>query len=236
MAFMFLGVGTGMWAGMFFIYVDSYLKLGEEFAKVSLWGLVVGALAVPIWYQASLVMGKRNAWLVGMTILMAVFFSTSLLSPEGSGFYGLFALNALMLFGAGSMSVIAGPMLCDAIDYGRLTDHVERNATYFSIFLLLTKMQQAIGGALGMGIAGWFGFDVLASVQTPSALMGLHIGVAWLPALFVGLAMFFIAIMPLNEARMVLIRQRLAARDNRVNKMAKEKTNQSDFVLVNQPA
>jgi Na+/melibiose symporter-like transporter len=236
MAFMFLGVGIGMWFGMFFIYVDSYLKLGEEFAKVSLWGLVVGALAVPIWYQASLVMGKRNAWLVGMTILMAVFFSNSLLSPEGSGFYGLFALNALMLFGAGSMSVIAGPMLCDAIDYGRLKDHVERNATYFSFFLLLTKMQQAIGGALGMGIAGWFGFDVLASVQTPSALMGLHIGVAWLPALFVGLAMFFIAIMPLNEARMVLIRQRLAARDNRVNKMAKEKTNQSDFVLVNQPA
>ena len=236
LTFMFLGIGTGMWAGMFFIYVDSYLKLGEEFAKISLWGMVVGALAVPVWYRVTLIMGKRKAWLAGMTILMVVFFCTSLLSPGESGFYELFALNVLMIFGSGSMAVIAGPMLCDAIDYGRLKDHVERNATYFSIFLLLTKMQGAIGGALGMGIAGWFGFDVLASVQTPSALMGLHLGVAWLPAIFMGLAMFFIAIMPLNEERMVLIRQRLAARDNRVNKMAKEKTNQSDFVLVNQPA
>jgi Na+/melibiose symporter-like transporter len=236
LTFMFLGIGTGMWAGMFFIYVDSYLKLGEEFAKISLWGMVVGALAVPVWYRVTLIMGKRKAWLAGMTILMVVFFCTSLLSPGESGFYELFALNVLMIFGSGSMAVIAGPMLCDAIDYGRLKDHVERNATYFSIFLLLTKMQGAIGGALGMGIAGWFGFDVLASVQTPSALMGLHLGVAWLPAIFMGLAMFFIALMPLNEARMVLIRQRLAARDNRVNKMAKEKTNQSDFVLVNQPA
>ena len=236
LTFMFLGIGTGMWAGMFFIYVDSYLKLGEEFAKISLWGMVVGALAVPVWYRVTLIMGKRKAWLAGMTILMVVFFCTSLLSPGESGFYELFALNVLMIFGSGSMAVIAGPMLCDAIDYGRLKDHVERNATYFSIFLLLTKMQGAIGGALGMGIAGWFGFDVLASVQTPSALMGLHLGVAWLPAIFMGLAMFFIALMPLNEARMVLIRQRLAARDNRVNKMAKEKSDPNDFVLVNQPA
>ena len=118
-----------------------------------------------------------------------------------------------MVFGSGSMAVIAGPMLCDAIDYGRLKDHAERNAVYFSIFSLLTKMQGAIGGALGMGIAGWFGFDVLASEQTASGLLGLHLGVAWLPALFVGMAMLFIALMPLSEARMVVIRRRLAARD-----------------------
>ena len=241
LTFMFLGIGSGMWAGMFFIYVDSYLKLGEEFAKISLWGMVVGALAVPVWYRFTLLVGKRKAWLAGMTILMAVFFSTSLLSPDESGFYELFALNILMVFGMGSMAVIAGPMLCDAIDYGRLKDHVERNATYFSIFLLLTKMQGAIGGALGMGIAGWFGFDVLASVQTPTALMGLHLGVAWLPAMFMGMAMFFIALMPLDEGRMVLIRKRLAARDLRFNKIAErtkvEKAEvNNDAMLANQVA
>ena len=212
-ALMFLGVGTGMWLGMFFIYVDSYLKLGEAFAKVSLWGMVFGALAVPFWYRVSLLVGKRKAWLAGMTILTSVFLCTRLLNPEGG--YGLFVLNMLMLFGVGSIGVIAGPMLCDAIDYGRLIDHAERNAVYFSIFTLLTKMQQAIGGALGMGIAGWFGFDVLASEQSPSGLMGLHIGVAWLPAIFVLMAMAFIAIMPLSEKRMVVIRKRLLDRDER---------------------
>ena len=81
-------------------------------------------------------------------------------------------------------------------------------------------MQGAIGGALGLGIAGWFGFDVLASEQTASGLLGLHIGVAWLPAMFVAMAMFFIALMPLTEARMVVVRKRLAARDRRVHDMA----------------
>ena len=234
MTFMCLGVGTGMWLGMFFIYVDSYLQLGEEFAEISLWGMVVGVLAVPVWYRVTLITGKRNAWLAGMTILMVVFFCTSLLSPEGSGYYELLALNALMVFGSGSMAVIAGPMLCDAIDFGRLKDHVERNATYFSIFLLLSKMQGAIGGALGMGIAGWFGFDVLASEQTSSGLLGLHLGVAWLPALFMAMAMFFIALMPLTEGRMIVIRKRLAARDRHLTEMAGTTTGNNP-VLAGQP-
>ena len=96
-------------------------------------------------------------------------------------------------------------------------------------------MQGAIGGALGMGIAGWFGFDVLASEQTASGLLGLHLGVAWLPALIVGMAMLFIALMPLSEARMVVIRRRLAARDRRLAELAKA-TTERDSALVGQPA
>lgn len=215
-AFTFLGVGTGMWVGMFFIYVDSYLKLGESFTKISLWGMLFGALAIPFWYRLSIILGKRKAWLIGMAILLCVFVATSLLEPGDSDLYGLFFLNILMLFSAASMGVLAGPMLCDAIDYGRLKDHAERNAVYFSIFTLLSKMQAAIGGALGMAIAGWFGFDVLSSGQGASALVGLHLAVAWLPAIFVGLAMIFIAFMPLNEERMEVIRKRLTARDGRI--------------------
>ena len=215
----FLGIGTGMWFGMFFIYVDSYLHLGDEFSKASLWGMVIGVLSVPIWYRTTLMMGKRKAWLIGMILMTFSFFCTSLLSPEGTGIYELFALNMLMVFGVGSIGVIAGPMLCDVIDFGRLKDHIECNATYFSIFALLNKLQGAVGGALGMGIAGWFGFDVLTSEQTASGLLGLHIAVAWLPALFIGMAMIFIAFMPLSEERMVVIRKRLAARDRSLAEM-----------------
>ena len=216
-AFMFFGAGIGMWSGMFFIYVDSYLKLGEAFAEVSLWGILCGLLAIPIWYKFVLIVGKRQAWLVGMAILVVVFFLTSFLSPAGTGVYELLALNILMVFASASMGVITVPMLCDVIDYGRLKDHVHRNAVYFSVYTLLTKMQIAVGSALGLGIAGWFGFDMFFSVQNPPGLLGLHIGASWLPAVFLLIAMFFIALMPLDEERMILIRRRLAARDGRLN-------------------
>lgn len=214
-AFMCLGVGVGMWAGVFFIYVDVYLKLGEHFARISLWGLFFGVLAVPVWYRFSLYWGKRRAWLVGMVLLAGVFLYTSLLRPGYSGFNALFALNMMMTFASASMGVIAAPMLCDVIDYGRLKDKVERTAQYFSIHALMTKVQVAIGGAIGIGIAGWFGFDVLAQNHSELSLIGLRIGVSWGPALFTFLAMVFITSMPLDERRMIIIRRRLAARARR---------------------
>ena len=214
-SFMCLGIGYGMWAGLFFIYVDTYLKLGEEFSNLSLWGMVVGALAIPVWYRLSIVFGKRKAWLIGMLLLMAVYIYTSVLRPGTSGLNSLFSLNMLMTFSLASMLVISFPMLCDVIDYGRLKDGVERNALYFSIQNLMTKMQMAIGGALGLAIVGWFGFDVHADVQTEISLIGLRLSVSWLPTFFVILAMGFIAMMPLNEKRMEIIRKRLKTRDER---------------------
>ena len=214
-AFMCLGIGVGMWTGLFFIYVDAYLKLGEDFAEISLWGMVGGVMAIPVWYRLSIMFGKRKAWLMGMLLLMAVFIYTSLLRPGASGFSALFSLNMLMTFSLATISVISLPMLCDVIDYGRLNDGVERNASYFSIQALMTKMQVAIGGALGLAIVGWFGFDVHADVQTETSLVGLRLSVSWLPAVFVILAMYFIVRMPLNEKRMEIIRKRLKTRDER---------------------
>jgi len=125
-------------------------------------------------------------------------------------------LNLLMTFSIASMGVISAPMLCDTIDYGRLKDGAERNALYFSIQALMTKVQLAVGGALGFAIVGWFGFDMQATEQTEMSLIGLHLSVSWAPTVFVLLAMVFIALMPLNEARMAIIRRKLRARDEGV--------------------
>ena len=213
LAFMCLGIGYGMWAGLFFIYVDSYLLLGDAFANLSLWGMVCGVVAIPVWYRLSLWWGKRKAWLVGMLLLAGVFLYTAVLKPGDSGLYELFALNLLMTFSIASMGVIAAPMLCDTIDYGRLKDGAERNALYFAIQALMTKVQLAVGGALGFAIVGWFGFDMQAAEQTEMSLIGLHLSVSWAPTAFVLLAMVFIAMMPLNEARMAIIRRKMRARD-----------------------
>lgn len=216
MAFMCLGMGAGMWMSMFFIYVDTYLMLGELFAKLSLWSLLCGAVAIPVWYRASLYLGKRNAWLVGMFLLTIAFFYTGFLQPGLAGYTSLFVLSIMVYFAVASMGVIALPMLCDVIDYGRLRDKSERNALYFSVYALMTKLQVAIGGAFGMAIVGWFGFDAQAIDHSELSLVGLRISVAWAPSVLMLLAMVFIALMPLNERRMAAIRRRLTARDKRI--------------------
>lgn len=215
LAFMSLNIGIGMWGGLFFIFVDTYLQLGSEFAELTLYAIAVGALAIPVWYRLALIWSKRKIWLIGMSMFIVVFLVTGLLRPGPSGFGTLIAVNMLMTFATGSMMVIALPILCDTVDYGRLKDGAERNALYFSIQALMTKMQAAIGIALGFAIVGWFGFDVQSVAHSETSLIGLRISISWAPVFFVLLAMVFIRMMPLNEKRMEIIRRRLKARDER---------------------
>ena len=123
----------------------------------------------------------------------------------------------LMAFANGSMGVVTLPMLFDVIDYGRLKEDAERSALYFSLYSLITKVQFAIGSALGFVIVGWIGFDVQALEQTEWSLVGLRFSVSWVPTLFVLVAVVFIAMMPLTERHMTSIRRKLAARDRRLS-------------------
>ena len=210
------GIGTGMWLGLFFIFVDTFLNLGPQFAELSVWGMVMGAVAIPIWYRLAIRWGKRRTWLVGMAMFVLLFFGTGLLQPGAEGFYKLFALNMLMTFASGSGSVVLAPMLCDTIDYGRLKDGAERSAVYFAMNGLMVKAQLAVGGAIGFMLVGWFGFDMQATEQTPLGITGMRLSVAWIPMFFMVAAMFLIARMPLTEERMKIVRRRLKMRDERL--------------------
>lgn len=213
---MCFGIASGMWGGLFFIFVDTFLNLGPQFAELSMWGMVMGAVAIPIWYRLAIRWGKRRTWLVGMAMFVLLYFGTGLLQPGAEGFYKLFALNMLMTFASGSGSVVLSPMLCDTIDYGRLKDGAERSAVYFAINGLMIKAQLAVGGAIGFMLVGWFGFDMQATEQTPLGITGMRLSVAWIPMFFMVAAMFLIARMPLTEERMKVVRRRLKLRDERL--------------------
>ena len=107
-------------------------------------------------------------------------------------------------------------MLCDVIDYGCLKDGAERSAVYFTFLGIMTKVQLAIGSALGFMLVGWFGFDMQAIEQTDWSIVGLRLSVAWVPMFFVVAAMILIVKMPLTEDRIKIVRRKLKMRDERL--------------------
>lgn len=214
-AFMLLGMGTGMWAGMFFIFVDMYLAKGDVFAGVSLIGLLVGVIAAPVWCSIALKIGKRFAWQLAMGALAATFLFTGLLSPSNSSTAALLVVNMLVVFVGTAAQIIAPAVLCDIIDYSKLSRDEDSDAAYFAVYSLMTKSQAAVGAALGMTIAGAFGFVAGSAAHTELAVFGLMVSVSWLPSILVCLALVLIAFIPLSEAKMTIVRRRLEVRQAR---------------------
>jgi len=208
----FFGLAAGLWAGLLFIFIDAYLNLGEKFAEMSLWGMVCGALAIPFWYRIVVRWGKRIPWLVGTAVLLMVFFATGFLDAGYSGYLSILMLYLTFTFCAASTAVVAGPILCDIIDYGCYQTGHERSGIYFAMQGLLIKIQLAIGGALGLAIIGWLGFDMNAVTHSATSVWGLKISISWLPVLLIIPAMVCIYRIPLSEHRMTIIRRRLAQR------------------------
>ena len=212
MAFVFGGFASGMWYGLIFIYVDGYLNMGDQFAELFLIAFFVGLVTTPLWYQVILRLGKQKSWLLSMGLLMACYLYTGVLEPETTSFNQLLRLKVMQTSGFVCLNIVAPSILSDIVDYSQWRYRTEKSATYFSIKVFFDKANVAAGMALGLAIAGWWGFDMTAGTQTEESIQGLKLAMVWVPSLLSGVAMIFVALSPINERRHRIIRRRLDAR------------------------
>lgn len=206
------GLGAGLWLGLFFTFIDSYLQQGKVYAKISIVAIFIGFVAAPFWYKVTVKIGKKAAWLIS-SVGMGLFFLSLGFLQSGVGEAVIIGLYVYYYMMAAAAGIIAGPIFCDIIDYGRLRKESARSGLMFALQGLLIKLPVAIGSALSLAIAGWFGYEAtLIGGQTSFAEFGMRLGVSWLPTLFIFLSLFLIARMPLSERRMDIIRKRLGRR------------------------
>ena len=208
-AFLTYGFAIGMWLSLIFFYVDSFLGLGKQFAQMFLLAFAVGIVATPVWCKLSIVFGKKSILVVAMVLLIMSFIYATLLVPGTAGFRELIILQVINVLGAGCMTTFAPAMLSEIVDYSIWKYRSESTATFYAIFMFLAKFNIAIGGALGLAIAGWYGFDATTTEQTSLGVEGLFIGLVWLPALFIIFALVLIILSPINIRRHGIVRRRL---------------------------
>ncbi len=111
-------------------------------------------------------------------------------------------------------------MAADAVDIDSARTGEQRAGLYFSVWGLLKKGANALGGAIGLAAVAFFGFQALADpalAGTPdgnseSALIMLAVLYSIVPAGFKFIALPFIWNYPLTEKRQIRIRERLDRR------------------------
>lgn len=205
------GICYGMWFGLLYFYLDSYLGLGQKVALMFLVATVVAMLATPLWLKLIRLTSKSTAWAIGAALFVVQLVGSWFLVP-GDAWWIAFALVIVANLCFSCHDVAALSILGDIVDYGKLKFRKDRGATYFGFNTLVFKIGLGIGGGLSLGIAGLFGFDPSHSSHSDASIVGLKLGFIFLPACLACVALTFILRTPINQRRHRIIQRRIESR------------------------
>ena len=210
-AFLLFTGGSGMWFTLVFILVDSYLKLGDQFASITIVALVVSTVTLSGWYWLANRLGKRLCMGLGAFFYAMAAIVTGTLDPDHTGFMGLSLAILLAYTGAVPLTALAPSLLADITDYSTWKFRSDNTATYFALYTLAAKTAVAIGGSFGLGLAGWYGFDPSVNQHNEDAIFGLQLAISWMPLSLMLVAIFVINQIPINAHQHRIVRRRLDA-------------------------
>jgi GPH family glycoside/pentoside/hexuronide:cation symporter len=225
-AILFETLCYGMWYGLLYIYLDSYLGIGHRLAIILLIATIAGTLTTPLWLGLIHKTSKATAWAVGIVLFLIQLPCTLLIRPGDSwwmAFGVVFFAN--LCFTAHDVAALSA--MGDISDYGKLKFRVDRGATYFAIANLIGKIGLGVGGGLALGIAGTCGFSTADAIHSRLSVWGLKLGFIVLPACFAIVALLLIVRTPINPRRHRIIQRRIESRLGRIYTIADGDLNNS---------
>ena len=170
---------------------------------------------MPLWSWVARRIGKQRTWAVA-NVLSGTLMLLHLLIPVGpqgqpwliAAFVGVFVVSSVGV-------IVPLAMLADIVDYGRLRFRGDYAGSYFSVQTLAEKGVAGLGGAIGLAVAGWFGFNPQLQEQTAQGTLGLLLAFPILPAVLTYLTVPLIWRFPIDERRQKIIVRRLGQREAR---------------------
>ena len=211
-AFILSGTGIGMLMALLFIFSDGYLGFGENLPLIYLLTMLSSIISIGLWNKLSVFLGKRVCWGLGVIIIVVGVLGISLLTPTDGDWSMLLLLQTLIFSGSIAINIFVPSLLSDTIAYANWKFGFDHASTYFSIYTLVTKANLAVGGAVGLAVAGYYGFDPALSEHSDRQILSLHVAISYLPALMLLMSLLFVVLTPLNTRRNSIIRRRLDAR------------------------
>lgn len=203
------GLGMGMWIGLLFIYLDSYLQLGESAAAFFLLGNICSLASLGLWLRFANYAGKPAAWAVSVAMFSVLIVMMGLLTP-GVGFLAPLLLICGVYVASGCTHVVAPSIIADTVDYGKLKFGGDRAGTYFSFYTLLGKVNNGLGAGAALAIAGFYKYDPALEQNAVEAVFGLKLAFAGIPVALILASLIFIRMTPITKRRHEIIRKRIA--------------------------
>ncbi len=159
-----------------------FVKYGLELHEYQ--GLILGVssgasfLSLPFWAYLALKIGKRETWLISMTIAfigLLLFFYYPIASLNE-----LLTLLALIGVGNGAGGVLFWSMLPDTVEYGEWKSGIRTESSLYGFMTFAQKSSIAVAALiLGFLLSG-IGFES-NQIQSKETLSGMKFMMSWIP-------------------------------------------------------
>jgi glycoside/pentoside/hexuronide:cation symporter, GPH family len=215
------GVALGIYAGLLFAFTDGYLKIGEQFARITILATIANFISVPAWLWACNRYGKHIAWAVGSATTNLVLLAYLFVTPGPDAYIPALVVSVIYGLLSSCAAVCYPSILADIIDYGTLKTGANRAGSYFAVVLLIVKGTAAVGGGIATILIGWFGFSTAAGAVNDSlANFGMLFTFIGLHTLLQMMAIPLIWYFPIDKRRQAIIRKRIEQRAARAARTA----------------
>jgi GPH family glycoside/pentoside/hexuronide:cation symporter len=197
-------------------YLSEYVLGTPERTSLYIFALFfTSLLGIPLWVRASGRLDKRRALGASMGgVLLAI----GALFFAGPGDAGLVVvLAALGGLASAGMDVLGPSLQADVVDWDELHTGERKEGAYFAVWSFAQKSAAALASLVtAVGLA-WIGF-VPNAVQSDTAVLGIRVLSALLPASFFGAGLLLFGSFGLSAAEHARIRRAIQARSGAISR------------------
>ncbi len=196
--FMMAALGPAIGGPLYILFVIHVLEASVSSNVVLLVFYVANLMGVLLWNQVARRVGKRKAWLMGMT--------TAIIAQPGYWFLGpgdlywMMGVFFLLGIGIGSFSALPAAMKADVVDLDRLRSGEDRTGLFFSIWSLANKFVIAFAAGFVLNLLAFFDFDA-SGTNGADQIMALRVIFVFLPVVFYAIGFAVMWNYPISEER-----------------------------------
>jgi glycoside/pentoside/hexuronide:cation symporter, GPH family len=194
------GIATAIPATLVLFFITDVVGANEKAPMFLAAYFLAGAFGMPAWAWLAKRIGLKNTWLVGM-LFAVIAFAGALGINRGDDhlFLGICVVTGLAL---GADLAMPPALLATLIasNAGQTPDQ-SKEATYFGLWSLVTKMNLAIAAGLGLPLLQWIGYEPssLAGGNNMRNVLALSLVYAALPCALKLIAGTALLLAPLKE-------------------------------------
>ena len=182
--FLFQNIAIGSSATMLVYFLTFAMLIDASLiGPLMLVAGVTSTLVTPVWVMVAGRLGKKETYLLGLTLAIVVALPGLVLPAEY--YYLLFAIYFLSGISDAVNQLMPTSMIPDTVEADELRTGKRREGTIFGAMAFCRKLGMAFGAFFAswiLQVAGFIGGGMTPEMQTESGLLGIRIAYTLLPA------------------------------------------------------